>query len=82
MGVVMNPPPLAADLIGAGLVLNYGRSLRNRARAKHGLPPKVTVSRYVCRHKGAAVCVAVVGSCWLTAHWARYVIDESVGGSA
>lgn len=71
----MDAPPLAADLIGAGLLLNFARSRRNRVRVRQGLPKKATVSRWACRNKKAAVTVAAGFSLWWVTHWALYVIE-------
>lgn len=71
----MAAPPLAADLIVGGIVLNYGRSLRNKARARKGLPPKPTVSRWACRHKKAALAIGGGFFSWVLIHWALYVIE-------
>lgn len=71
----MDAPPLAANLIGAGLVLNFARSRRNRARARQGLPQKPTVSRWACRHKKAAVTFAGGFSAWWFLHWLLYVVE-------
>ena len=72
----MAAPPLAADLIGAGLVLNFARSRRNRTRARRGQPQKPTVSRWSCRNKKAAVTIAAGFSLWWVTHWALYVIEQ------
>ena len=64
----MTPPPAPALVVAGGLVWNYARSVQGRT----------TISRWACRHKRTAVAGAVAGSCWLVAHWARYVIDADV----
>ena len=66
--LLVTPPPAPAYVVAAGLAWNYARSVQHRT----------TISRWACRNKRVAVPVAVAGSCWLVAHWARYVIDADV----
>lgn len=61
----MTPPPAPALVVAGGLAWNLHRSRRGRT----------TISRWACRHKGAAVIGAGGFCAWWLIHWTLYVID-------